>query len=103
MSQWLKHRDPRHVLDAKTFRPSRWLDGSTSKLPKFAYFPFGGGPRVCIGNTFAVMEGTLVLATIFREYQFQCEHGYEVRPWPSITLQAKGGIRLQLKQPAVGG
>ncbi|MDB6033547.1 MAG: cytochrome family protein [Verrucomicrobiales bacterium] len=98
MSQWLKHRDPRHFPDAMTFRPSRWLDGSTSTLPKFAYFPFGGGPRVCIGSNFATMEGTLVLATIFQAFEFECEPGYDVQPWPSITLQARGGIHLRLKK-----
>jgi cytochrome P450 len=96
MSQWLQHRDPRYFPDATAFRPTRWLDGSTSTVPKFAYFPFGGGPRVCIGSTFAMMEGALVLATICREFGFACEPDYEVQPWPSITLQAKGGIHLRL-------
>jgi cytochrome P450 len=96
VSQWLKHRDERHFPAAQAFRPARWLDGSQATLPKFAYFPFGGGPRICIGNTFAMMEGTLVLATIFQKFRVSCPPKYEVKPWPSITLQPQGGIKLQL-------
>ena len=98
MSQWLKHRDERHFTEASAFRPGRWLDGSLGALPKFAYFPFGGGPRICIGNTFAAMEGALVLATIFQRFRVTCSPNYEVTPWPSITLQPQGGIKLQLAE-----
>jgi cytochrome P450 len=96
MSQWLKHRDPRYFPDAETFRPERWLDDSIANLPKFAYFPFGGGPRVCIGNNFAAMEGTLVLASIFQRFGVHGEASCVVEPWPSITLQPKDGIWLKL-------
>ena len=97
LSQWLVHRDLRHFPDAAAFRPERWLEASISDLPKFAYFPFGGGPRVCIGNNFAVMEGILVLAAIFQRFGVRCESGYTVKPWPSITLQPEGGIWLELR------
>ena len=94
-SQWLKHRDERHFAEAKQFRPERWL--GELKLPKMAYFPFGGGPRVCIGSGFAMMESTLVLATIVRRFRVTADREYRVSPFPSITLQPKGGITLKLE------
>ena len=97
MSQWLKHRDPRYFSDPLAFRPERWLDDSAKALPKFAYFPFGGGPRVCIGNTFAQMESSLTLACILQQFGFSCAPNYDVPLWPSITLQPQGGIWLQLE------
>lgn len=97
MSQWLQHRDPRHFSEAETFWPDRWLEDAIKKLPKFAYFPFGGGPRVCIGNTFAIMEGMLVLAAILQQWGVSCDPDYEVEPWASITLQPKGGIWLTVE------
>ena len=94
MSQWVKHRDPRYFPDPLKFRPERWL--SDSNLPKGAYFPFGAGPRICIGNSFAMMEATLGLATIIQKFQFSAPPDYHVEPWPSITLQPKGGITLKI-------
>ena len=97
-SQWLKHRDARVFDQPDQFNPSRWLE----KPPrhKFAYFPFGGGPRLCIGNGFATMEAPLGLASICQKFRFECEPGYVVDPWPSITLQPKGGIHLKLRSVA---
>src|SRR6266849_3396501 len=63
MAQWVVHRDPRWYDSPEEFRPERWEDDLLKRLPRFAYFPFGGGPRQCIGNAFAVMEATLILAT----------------------------------------
>ena len=56
MSQWVVHRDPRWFDDPEAFRPERWADGLAKRIPRYAYFPFGGGPRICIGNNFALME-----------------------------------------------
>ena len=97
MSQWLKHRDERYFPQAKKFLPDRWLDEENKKLPKFAYFPFGGGPRICIGNAFAVMEATLVLAVIAQKFRLTAEEGYAVQPFPAITLQPKDGIFLKVE------
>jgi cytochrome P450 len=66
-------------------------------LPKYAYFPFGGGPRICIGNSFATMEATLVLATVRQKFRLTSSPGYTVMPWPTITLQPKGGIFLKVE------
>ncbi|HEU5115815.1 MAG TPA: cytochrome P450, partial [Isosphaeraceae bacterium] len=71
MSQWVLHRDSRWFDDPLTFRPERWLDGLAKRLPRYAYFPFGGGPRVCIGNQFALMESVLLLSTIARRFRLE--------------------------------
>jgi cytochrome P450 len=85
MSQWLKHRDERFFERATTFFPERWSDERIKNLPKYAYFPFGGGPRICIGASFATMETVLVLATVLQKFRVRCPPEYCVIPWPSIT------------------
>jgi cytochrome P450 len=97
LTQWTMHRDPRWFTDPERFRPERWEDGLAKRLPRFAYFPFGGGPRQCIGNTFALMEATLVLATIAQKFRFHLVAGHPVVPLPSITLRPRHGIRVFLE------
>jgi cytochrome P450 len=97
LTQWTMHRDPRWFTDPEIFRPERWEDGLAKRLPRFAYFPFGGGPRQCIGNTFALMEATLVLATIAQNFRFRLVAGHKVVPLPSITLRPRHGIRAFLE------
>lgn len=97
MSQWLKHHDGRYFSQPEKFQPERWLSEEIKTLPKFAYFPFGGGPRICIGNAFAVMEATLVLAVVAQKFRLTAKSGYKVEPWPAITLQARGGIFLKVE------
>ncbi len=99
MSQWVMHRDGRYFEDPETFRPERWLDGSTDGLPKYAYFPFGGGPRLCIGQSFARMEAVLLLATISQRFELRHAPGQElVKPLPSLTLRPENGLRMVLKE-----
>jgi cytochrome P450 len=98
MSQWAMHRDPRWFEAPEKFDPGRWADGLAARLPKFAYFPFGGGPRLCIGNTFAMMEAVLVLATVAQRFRFAPVPGQEVVPWPSMTLRPKHGIQVVLRR-----
>ncbi len=69
MTACVIHRDPRWYDDPDAFRPERWADGLLQRIPRYAYFPFGGGPRICIGNSFALMEAALVLATIARRFR----------------------------------
>jgi cytochrome P450 len=97
LSQWVMHRDPRWFDAPEEFLPERWEDCLVKRLPRFAYFPFGGGPRQCIGNTFALMEATLVLATIAQHYRFRLVEGHPVVPLPSITLRPRHGIRAVLE------
>ncbi len=86
MSQWVNHRDPTHFPDPEAFRPERWLDGLARRVPKYAYYPFGGGPRVCIGNTFALMEAAILLATVGQRFRFTVDPGVVVGTKPQITL-----------------
>jgi cytochrome P450 len=96
MSQWVVHRDPRYFDDPERFYPQRWSDGLAKRLPRYAYFPFGGGQRVCIGNTFALMELPLVLATIAQRFRFSLPPGPPVLPKPQLTLQPDRPILLKL-------
>ena len=96
MPQWVIHRDPRWYDDPTSFRPDRWADGLARRLPRYAYFPFGGGPRICIGNGFAMMEAVLLLATIARRYRLALAPGAPVKPWPTMTLRPESGVHVIL-------
>jgi cytochrome P450 len=92
MPQWVLHRDPRFWDEPETFRPERWTAPATKQRPPFAYFPFGGGPRQCIGNSFAMMESVLVLATIAQRFCFRVVPGHPVEPLATFTLRPKAGV-----------
>jgi cytochrome P450 len=96
-AQWTVHRDARWYDAPDEFRPERWEDDLLKRLPRFAYFPFGGGPRQCIGNTFALMETALILATIAQQLRFRLVEGHPVVPLASITLRPRHGIRAVLE------
>jgi cytochrome P450 len=106
MNQWVVHRDRRFFEHAERFIPERWTSDFASRLPKYAYFPFGGGPRLCPGNGFAMMEAILILATIAQGYRFTLLPGHKVVPWATLTLRPQGGIpavvtrRLEVLRPA---
>ena len=91
---WVLHRDPRYFDDPETFKPERWLDGLIRKLPRFAYMPFGGGPRICIGQRFAMMEAKLILATILKDYELFWTGERAPEPFSSITLRPTGGVTV---------
>jgi cytochrome P450 len=94
MSQWVMHRDSRFFADPERFDPDRWTPAFKSSLPKFAYFPFGGGPRQCIGESFAWMELVLVVATIAQRWRLRLVPGHQVVPQPLVTLRTKYGMRM---------
>ncbi len=94
MSQYAVHRDARWFENPDEFRPERWT--AESSRPKFSFFPFGGGPRTCIGDQFAWMEGTLLLAEISRKWTFEPQTE-QVTPQPLITLRPRGGIRATVR------
>jgi cytochrome P450 len=95
---FLVQRDPRWYDDPDEFRPERWTEKFEQNLPRFAYLPFGGGPRVCIGNSFAQMEANLLLATIAGQYRLRLiEPDQQVGTDPLITLRPHGGMRLRLE------
>src|SRR5262249_10647197 len=97
VSSWVVHRDPRWFDDPLAFRPERWEGELKKRLPRFAYFPFGGGPRQCIGNAFALMEAQLLLASIAQKFRFRLVPDHPVVPQASITLRPKHGIRVVLE------
>jgi cytochrome P450 len=96
--QWLTHRDQRFFPDPLRFDPERWRVDPvrTGRIPRFAYFPFGGGPRVCIGAGFAMMEATLLLATIAQRYRFTLLPDPPVVPFFSVTLRPRHGLPVRL-------
>jgi cytochrome P450 len=87
MSQWIVHRDSRWFADPLRFDPDRWSNGFLSRLPKYAFFPFGGGPRVCIGNAFAMFEAPLILAMIARRCTLDLVTQGPIRIQPAVTLR----------------
>lgn len=98
MSPYVMHRHTAYWQQPDDFRPERFAPGWDDDKPKFAYLPFGGGPRVCIGNGFAVMEANLALATIMQRWGVALVPGQIVVPEPLITLRPKNGIQMTVKQ-----
>jgi cytochrome P450 len=95
MSQWLIHHDPRFYYDPGSFAPERWLDGTlAARLPRFAYFPFGGGQRQCIGNAFAQLEAQLVLASLAQRVDARLIEDQRIEPLALITLRPRYGVRM---------
>jgi cytochrome P450 len=94
--QWRTQRDPRFFPEPERFDPERWRDDPvrSGKIPRFAYFPFGGGPRVCVGAAFAMMEATLLLAMIQQKYHLEVVPGHPIEIFASVTLRPKHGIRV---------
>jgi cytochrome P450 len=90
------HRDARWFDEPEAFRPERWDGDLARRLPRYAYFPFGGGPRQCIGNAFATMEAVLLLATIAQRFRLALVPGQRVTPTPYVTLRPEPGIRMRL-------
>jgi cytochrome P450 len=96
MSQWVMHRDLRYYDQPTEFQPDRWLDERYKTAPRFSYFPFAGGPRICIGASFATTEAALVLATIAQQYQIRVDPNAIIESTPSITLRPRHGIPVTL-------
>jgi cytochrome P450 len=100
ISQLIMHKDARYFPEPQRFDPDRWSasDPRGASLPRFAYFPFGGGPRVCIGAGFAMMEAVLLLATIAQQFRIQIAPGQLVSMQPSVTLRPRNGIPVTLQR-----
>ena len=90
--QWVTHRDPRYFEEPDEFIPERWEN--SEQIPKYAYFPFGAGPRQCIGNYFAMMEVVLLLATIGQRFRFTLDPEHKVEVLPVLSLRPKNGIKV---------
>jgi cytochrome P450 len=98
MSQYLMHHDERYYPEPFRFDPERWEPEAKATRPPFAYFPFGGGPRRCIGEGFAWMEGVLLLATLAGRWRMRLAPGHRVELQPLITLRPKYGMQMRLEQ-----
>ena len=98
MSPWVMHHNPKYYPDPFKFDPERWTPAAREARPKFSYFPFGGGPRVCIGEGFAWMEGILLLAAIAQRWKMRLEPGHNVAARPLITLRPKYGMRMTVDE-----
>lgn len=98
MSQYSMHRSRTYYKDPDQFRPERFEHDFVKTLPAYAYFPFGGGPRVCIGNNFALMEAAMILAVVGQKYKLRLVSSEPVEPEPLITLRIKGGLRMKVQK-----
>jgi cytochrome P450 len=102
VSQWVLHRDRRFWPEPLAFKPERWLDasgafdGEAPGQPRYAYFPFGAGSRICVGESFAWTEATVLLATLARRWRPRLADGYELRLRPAITLRPAGPLPMTL-------
>jgi cytochrome P450 len=94
-SQWVMHKDPRYWERPSEFCPERWLVEDKTR-PKFAYFPFGAGPRQCIGESFAWTEGVLLLAALAQRFRFRLRPGFQLATRAAITLRPKEGVPMQI-------
>jgi cytochrome P450 len=100
MSQYVMHHNPRYFSDPDLFYPDRWTKEAKSQLPRFSYFPFGGGIRGCVGEPFAWMEGVLLIATVCQQWKMHhddTDHN-KVELKPLITLRPKHGMRMKLER-----
>ena len=98
MSQYVMHRDTRYFPDADRFDPERWTPEAQASRPKFSYFPFGGGARVCIGEQFAWMEGILLLATIAQQWRMKLAADQVIDVQPLITLRPRYGMKMRFER-----
>jgi cytochrome P450 len=96
LNPYITHRLPEHWPDPEGFDPDRFEPARFDALPRFAYLPFGGGPRQCIGNSFALMEGVILLATLAQKFRPELLPGHAVELDPGITLRPKGGLPMRL-------
>jgi cytochrome P450 len=96
LCQYIMHRNPRYFPQPARFDPERFSETAKQGRPQFAYFPFGGGPRVCIGEAFAKMEGLLVLAAVAQQVKLVLVPGQTVVPEPRMVLEPRNGIMMQV-------
>jgi cytochrome P450 len=100
MSSYAMHRDRRFWKEPDLFSPERWAEDQASSRPKFAFFPFGAGTRVCIGEHFAMLEGVLLIAALAGQWRFHLVPGQKIGLWPQITLRPRRAIMMRLEQRA---
>jgi cytochrome P450 len=94
LSQYVTQRSPKYFTDPDSFKPERWVEGYEKSLPDYAYFPFSAGPRVCIGNMFADMEGMILLSTVLSQINFIKGDDYKIEIYASLTMRPKHGVSV---------
>lgn len=94
MSQWVMHRHPRYFSEPLTFKPERWTDNLEKTLPSCVYFPFGDGPRICVGKSFALMEAVLLLATIAQKFEVKLVPDFNITLQVAVALRPRHGIKV---------
>ena len=94
------HRHPQVWRQPEEFIPERWAEDGINDIPRYAYIPFGGGPRICIGNSFAMMEAQLLLATIAQRFRLRLIEGVKIVPQPFITVIPRDGLPMRLEERA---
>ncbi|MEM9483458.1 MAG: cytochrome P450 [Cyanobacteria bacterium P01_F01_bin.116] len=99
-SQWVMHRDPRYFDAPEVFIPDRWAGDLENRLPRGVYFPFGDGPRVCIGKSFAQMEAVLILATIAQQFNLELVPHQNIQVYPYLTLHPREGLHVMVRKVA---
>ena len=102
MSQYVMHHDSRYYGNPEEFNPDRWTDEFKRHLPRFSYFPFGGGIRGCIGESFAWQEGILMIATVSSHWKLELVPNQNIKMDPGITLNPKNGIKMKLRKRSNG-
>jgi cytochrome P450 len=100
MNQWVVHRDARWYDDPLAFEPERWTEEFERSLPPLAYFPFGAGPRRCIGDRFAMLEARLILATVYRDYHLELVSDRNLEVVPTITSRPDEEVTMRLHERA---
>jgi cytochrome P450 len=98
LSPFIMHRDARYYSDPEQFDPERWTPEAKAVRPRFSYFPFGGGSRQCIGESFAWMEGILLVATLAQRWRMRLLPGHPVAPRPLVTLRPKFGMKMTIER-----
>jgi cytochrome P450 len=94
ISQFISHRNEKYFPEPEKFDPDRWTDEFKNNIPKFAYFPFGGGNRICIGEHFAIMEAIIILASVYQKFKLRLDKNQKVELEPLITLRPKYGMKM---------
>ena len=97
MSPYVMHHDPKYWDDPETFNPDRFSSENSKGRDRYAYYPFGGGPRFCIGSNFALLEMQLVLALLCQKFAFSIDPAHKLEMEPLVTLRPKGGMPLTIK------
>lgn len=97
LSQWITHRHPHFWENPDRFEPERFSAGHASGRPRYAYFPFGGGPRMCIGNFFALTEAQIVLASVAQKYRLRLVPNHPIDLQPLVTLRPRNGVKVTLE------